>query len=262
MNQPLDIPQISAGLEDTIFENHLCVLEQTTSTNDEASRRGTVGAPEGTTVFTERQTSGRGRRGASWVSPSRTDLLFSILLRPPFPVELWPRLTHAACLAVAQGIDAFTGARSQIKWPNDVYLEGKKTAGILLESVVGGAEPFAIIGIGLNVNGLREDFPPDLQDEATSVRMVSGSAVCRNQLAHTILRHFTAAYPRSAHGFSTLLNEIEGRSLLQGRAVTVSTGDGDISGQYAGLGPEGELQITHNKRVMSFSSADRVRLTQ
>ena len=134
---------------------HLRVLETAGSTNDELRALAEASAPEGLVLLALEQSAGRGRRGAKWFAPPGEALTFSILLRPAAPKALWPRLALAAGLAVAEVVESF-GPAAGIKWPNDVYAEGRKLGGILVE-VPTVTPPRLIIGVGLNVlNSVQE----------------------------------------------------------------------------------------------------------
>ncbi len=150
------------------------------STNAVAQSRAREGAPSALLVYAESQTAGRGRKGRRWESPLREGLYFSLLLRPLQPLSTWPILTHLASVALAQTLhDLYAKAvvpfplSVDLKWPNDVLLSGKKTAGILLEATsIGKDAHAAIIGVGVNIGS--ESVPPYLADRATSVSREAG----------------------------------------------------------------------------------------
>ena len=149
----------------------IVVFEETGSTNELVLQRGRQGADAGLIIFAERQNAGRGRFGRRWESAPHRGLWFSLLLRPALPLARWARLTTWAAVAVAAAVERVAGRRASIKWPNDVFLDGKKVAGILIESGTDGAGlPFAVVGIGVNVNHEPSDFPPELGDRATSLK--------------------------------------------------------------------------------------------
>ncbi|HEV2238035.1 MAG TPA: biotin--[acetyl-CoA-carboxylase] ligase, partial [Ktedonobacterales bacterium] len=126
------------------------------STNSHAAELARDGAHDGTLVLTDAQPEGRGRVGRRWRSMPRQQLLFSLVLRPAFPAHF---LVMAAALAVADAIDAVAGVPVAIKWPNDVLFEGRKLCGILIETGTGAAGAYAVLGIGLNINGSLEGDP-------------------------------------------------------------------------------------------------------
>ncbi len=230
----------AAGVERLARE--IIVFEETASTNDVAHRLGRAGAAEGALIFAERQSAGRGRLGRKWESAPRAGLWFSLLLRPRLPLAEWPRLTTWAAVGIARGLDTL-GLKAEIKWPNDIYLAGRKTAGILIESA---AEPggggFAVVGIGLNVN--QSEFPADLARTATSLRLAGpGEPLERRAVAVALLTALETAYPLVTDAFPTLLAEAETRSLLIGRWVEVRTPTGPLRGMAEGLEADGSLRL-------------------
>src|SRR3989475_6524751 len=140
------------------------VFQETTSTNDVVEKLARDGVEEGVVVFAEAQTKGRGRLGRKWISPARKGLWFSVLLRPKLRPQAVTQLTIAAATALVRAIHSATGVTLEIKWPNDIYLHGKKVAGILTEM---NAEldtvKYAILGIGVDVNQGANEFPADLR---------------------------------------------------------------------------------------------------
>jgi len=145
------------------------LLASTTSTNDEAKHAAKDGAPGGSTWVAEQQTAGRGRQGRAWVSPRGENLLFSVLVRVTCPPSRLPPIALAAGLAVRDALVlAAPEAAPKIKWPNDVLIDEKKVAGVLVEAVTAGSRVQAVvIGVGINVH--TRDFPADIADRATSL---------------------------------------------------------------------------------------------
>lgn len=168
------------------------VLGETTSSNDEVLRLGESGEPEGTLLFAERQTAGRGRLQRPWDSAPGLGLWFSLLLRLPVNDATIPSLSAFAAVAVVRTLRTLGLGGAGIKAPNDVLVGGKKVAGILIETRPGSA-PFAVAGIGLNVNHREGDFPPELRDRATSLALASGSALDRHRVASLLLRELGEA---------------------------------------------------------------------
>lgn len=176
------------------------------STNEEALRLAREGAPGGTLVFAESQTAGKGRKGRLWISPPRTGLYFSLILRPERPRSCWPLLTHVAAVALACSLLELSEAgliprplELELKWPNDVLLLGKKAAGILLETAgIGGAISAAVVGVGINVG--RGGLPAGLQDQATSVSEAAGIAVPRRRVLVRFLYHIQRGYDLFVRG--------------------------------------------------------------
>ncbi len=235
---------------------------ETGSTNDDARAAALIGAAHGTIVLADVQRTGRGRRGAAWVSPPRRNLLCSVILRPGLPMEKWPRLTHACALAVCEALESIPGLPPpQIKWPNDVYLSGKKVCGILVESAMDARGGFAVAGVGVNLNLTADDFPPELRGTATSVWLERGGReVSREDFAITFHRRLMTNCVRAEENFPAVLDDCETRSFLTGRRVQLLSGSEKLEGTSAGLGPEGEFRLLHDDgRVELLSSAELVR---
>jgi BirA family biotin operon repressor/biotin-[acetyl-CoA-carboxylase] ligase len=171
-------------------------LSACASTNDEVRSRAAAGAAEGLLVVADSQTAGRGRPGRSWHSPPGQNLYLSLLLRPALPARHAAPLTLLAGAALAHTL-AEAGAKPRLRWPNDLLVpaaEGlRKVAGILTEMASYGEQVrHIVLGIGLNVNGL--EFPPDLAERATSLRMALGRACDRGKLLVDFLAAFEATY--------------------------------------------------------------------
>jgi BirA family biotin operon repressor/biotin-[acetyl-CoA-carboxylase] ligase len=169
----LDLQQLATELHTQRYGRSISYCELTGSTNDDARAAREAGAPNGHVVVADAQTAGRGSRGRSWISPPGSDLYVSIVDRLPVALAELPPLTLAVGLGVADAVDALlsgSGAPpAQVKWPNDVQIQGAKCAGILIEASTGSASGDAVvIGIGLNVN--RTVFPAELMGSATSLR--------------------------------------------------------------------------------------------
>ena len=211
------------------------------STMDAARRAAERGAPEGTVVLAEQQTRGRGRFSREWVSQPGQNLSLSIVLRPP--VERMRSLNMAASVALVEAIHATTGLSATVKWPNDVRVNGKKVAGILIEARAAGDDAgHAILGIGLNVN---HDPTPSLPPpaEATSLAAALGRPVDRLAVLQALLRSLDALYAPAAdddalyHQWRKTLDTLnqrvrvawggDGSPVADGVAIDV-TRDGDL----------------------------------
>jgi BirA family biotin operon repressor/biotin-[acetyl-CoA-carboxylase] ligase len=173
----------------------IVVLEETASTNDSVLQRAMFDTPEGLVVFAERQTAGRGQRGNTWESAAHKGLWFSILLRPKIDIGESGRLTAWATKAIAQTIAKEFALSTTIKPPNDVYVAGKKIAGVLVEMRAQQNAPhFAIVGIGINMNHRLDDLPKELHSRAASLAMVLDRQVDRQQFAIALLRNLDRTY--------------------------------------------------------------------
>lgn len=229
--------EITSGLTSKVIGRPIEVFDEVTSTNDIALQLASKGAAEGLTVVAESQTNGRGRLGRPWNSTVGKSLLVSILLRP-----LWKdvsRISLAAAVAMAKTLEELTQAPVGIKWPNDIYIEGKKVAGILCESSQGAI----VVGVGINVSQQPSDFPDSLEASAGSLAMVTHGKLERTKILVTFLNSFDAIYATLPNGFTTIIRECEQRSTLLGKAVSVEQGAVTIRGIVSGLAQDGGLQV-------------------
>ena len=231
----------------------LLIRESAASTNDEVRELAQAGTPDGLVLLALQQTTGRGRRGAPWFTQAETSLAFSILVRPQEPKALWPRLALAAGLAVAEAVESL-GAAAGIKWPNDVWIHQRKVAGILVEA---GAD-FAIVGIGLNVN--TREFPAEVADIATSLRLATQRDHPRHEVLGAILRRFALRRTQIGGDFPELLDAVRQRCVLTGQRVTLTTASGPKHGVVEGLAPGGELLLRTAAGLERLIQADEIRI--
>jgi BirA family biotin operon repressor/biotin-[acetyl-CoA-carboxylase] ligase len=189
---PLDrlVPdRLRESLGESVIGRRIIVLQSTRSTNDFLRQMLTPELPEGLVVFAEEQTAGRGQRGNRWASAPHLGLWFSILLRPNIPLAESVRLTTWAAQAIATTVRSEAKLEPTIKPPNDVYVAGRKVAGVLVETNAGSGDEFtAIAGLGVNVNQTIEDFPIELRERAGSLAMSLGHQINRSGFAVALLR--------------------------------------------------------------------------
>lgn len=237
----------------------IVVFAETASTNDSATQRGRQGAEGGIVIFAESQTAGRGRFGRAWASAPYRGLWFSLLLRPSLPPSAWPRLTTWAAVSLAAAIENCLALPAAIKWPNDIYLSGRKIAGILAESGADvNGQPFAVVGIGVNVNQTAAEFPPKLAGKAASLGMVTGRVIDRPTFAACLLQELDARLPQVASDFPALIAEAGRRSLLLGHWVQVQSGPNILEGRAEQLDPDGHLLLRGSDGSLSRLSAGEV----
>lgn len=193
MSEPSDrliATKLRAGLAGCRIGSEIVVVEETASTNDLAWEAAERGAAAGFVAFAERQTKGRGQYGRRWESAPYQGLWFSVLLRPAMTLRESPRLTSLLAEVVSATIAEETGCAPRIKPPNDIYIAGRKVAGVLVEGRTAGDGSYvAVAGIGINVNQTIEDFPEELRATAGSLAMVTGQRVSRTNLAIALLRN-------------------------------------------------------------------------
>ena len=235
------------------------VLNQVTSTNDVIEQMTTENPTEGLVVFAESQTKGRGRLGRRWSSPSGKGVWFSILLYPNLhPTEI-TQLTAATATALTRAIANETGLQAEIKWPNDLLLDGKKVAGILTELQAELDQVHhVIIGIGIDVQQSPSDFPSELRKSATSLKMALGHPVDRPSLATSLLRELDHDYARILdREFKELAEEWESRCSTLGQHVSIEVGARTLRGRAESLNPNGALLIrTDHGRLERVTGGD------
>lgn len=208
----------------------IVLKDSTESTNDDARKAASLGAPHGAVFLAESQTRGRGRSGHSWFSPPGENLYLSIVLRPNIPPMALPPLTLVVGVCVARAVDAALGSpgKARIKWPNDIYVGQDKLAGILLETSLRGASVEAVIaGIGLNVHAAV--FPPELR--ATSLHLLGAKDANRSKIVASLLTELGPAVRLfEEQGFAPFHAELERRDLLRGRRVEINGVEGEVVG--------------------------------
>lgn len=211
-----------------------------------AQEEARKGAREGSIVIADGQSQGRGRRGRVWESPPGKNLYASVVLRPLLSTAVVSQITLIAGIAVARALHQISGLPAVIKWPNDVWIHGKKVAGILTEAEAKGDHVlFVILGIGVNVNWDRADIPDPLAQTATSLRVEANREFSRTAVAGEIFEHledFYLAYRKE--GFSARLREEwNARSGIHNKWVRAEMNDGTIEGRVLGLDIDGALLL-------------------
>jgi BirA family biotin operon repressor/biotin-[acetyl-CoA-carboxylase] ligase len=217
-------------------------LDATDSTNARAAALAEEGAPHGTVVVADSQTAGRGRLGRKWVSPPGCNIHVSLLLRPGIPNAEAPRLSLVAGVALADAVEA-AGVPCALKWPNDLYLAGRKTGGILAEMA---SNPdrvrYVVVGAGVNVNLEQDDLPGELAGKATSLRIHAGRTFPRAALLARFLDAFAARYGDFlAGGFPAVHPDWQRRDFLRDRRVRIRRPEGEGWGVARGVDADGAL---------------------
>lgn len=233
-------------LKGTIFSKQLQHYFKIGSTNSVAMQAAAAGAPEGSVFLAEEQTAGRGRGARNWHSARSTGIYCSLVLRPELPPSEVLVLSLAVGLAVREAVLTLDQhLDSDLKWPNDLLLQGKKFCGILTEMNAEATRVrYIVVGIGINVN--QSAFPPDLREEATSMRLTAGTEWSRVELTAALLKSLDREYRNflekpNAHD-SILRRFVEHSSYTRGRQVRVEE-NGGFEGTTEGLDQRGFLQV-------------------
>ncbi len=230
----------------------LDVHRELDSTNLRAEELAASGAPEGTLVIADAQTAGRGRMGRSFWSPGGRSLYMSLLLRPALAAEQVHLFIFAAAVAVAETARIYVpaGVNLEIKWPNDVLLDGRKTSGINLPAQMDGDRvASAVLGIGLNVNLCSDEVPEELEPIVTSLRIASGRAHDRVEVAEELLARLETRIDRIHAGdFQSVLDAWQNDFQMKGARVRIG-GPGvpkEFDGVVEGIGADGALLLDRN----------------
>jgi BirA family biotin operon repressor/biotin-[acetyl-CoA-carboxylase] ligase len=243
----------------TIFASHIHHYFRIGSTNVEAMHAAAAGEPEGAVYVAEQQTAGRGRGGHTWDSAQSVGIYCSVVLRPEIsPVDAL-FLSLMTGIAAAQAVERTTGLHPDLRWPNDLLLNGKKVCGILTEM---NAEPthvrYVVLGVGINVN--HASFAGELEPIATSLRMESGREWSRVELTAALLKSLDGEYRKFLQGGqdarTAILREFEERSSFA-RSRYVRVGEDDAyEGVTEGLDPRGFLLVRTDSGLRTVLSGD------
>ncbi|MBL0388547.1 biotin--[acetyl-CoA-carboxylase] ligase [Tumebacillus sp. ITR2] len=238
--------EIREGLQTTLIGQSIVYRDTIDSTNTLAQQLALNGAPEGTVVIADEQTSGRGRRGRQWFSPPHSGIWMSLILRPELPLAHAAQITLVAAVALCQALSRATGVKAGIKWPNDILFDGKKCCGILTEMHAEFDQiHHLVVGIGINVNVPQEDFPDELQDIATSLQAIRGERLPRAQVVRTVLEEFEPLYRQyvANGGFGTLRDAWKANNITLGNRIVAHTARGDIEGKALDIDEFGVLLL-------------------
>jgi BirA family transcriptional regulator, biotin operon repressor / biotin---[acetyl-CoA-carboxylase] ligase len=227
---PFDAERFRAASQGKTLGQPLTYQPVTGSTNDDALLAARSGAPHGSLFVADEQTAGRGRRGHAWLAAAGENLLFSLLVRPKLQVAEVSGLTLAIGLALRDAVRPLFAHEVQIKWPNDLLVNGQKLAGVLLESQVQGDRLQAVVvGIGLNV--ATQKFPDEISARATSLALLGATRLVRETLLREVLDAIASrldAFGRT--GVRGILTELNALDALRGKRIRVDAQRGIGSG--------------------------------
>lgn len=252
---PLSGERIVANLSaDRRLGTSIEIHQEIASTNDRC-HEASPSVGEGLVVFAEHQSSGRGQYGRTWTAPPRSSLLFSVLLDPPSALDAPRFLIAWSAVAVAETIHEEFGLLPEIKWPNDLLIEGRKVAGILVER-----RRRTVVGIGLNVDVRVEEFPSEPRWPPTSLASASGAPIDRNLLASALLRRMDELYREAREkGPRTVIDRWRpfGGSLV-GKVVRAATHEKTIVGTLTLLDPDRGAGLVDSEGNMTYLSPERL----
>ncbi len=249
-------------MDSRILGRSLEILPQTDSTNLQLKKRAEAGAAEGLVLVADHQLAGRGRLGRRWQSPPGVNLYLSLLIRPDIPVQQAPQLTFLSAVAVATTLAEVCGLPAEVKWPNDILIDGAKIAGLLNEM---DAETerinYVILGIGVNLNMTADQFPRELTYPATSVLLQTGQRVDRPHFLKLLLERLDVYYGEFLEqGFAPIRSRWEALCPIVNRTVRVGAGDTSRCGVVVGLESDGALKLQREDGCVERIVAGDVRL--
>ncbi len=251
------IKQLNQYLKTSWLGKNIIYEEIMESTNKYAKKLGEENVTNGTVVVTKKQTAGRGRRGRNWISPEG-NCYFSLLLKPSIQTEHASRLTLVSALALAEAINNVAGLETQIKWPNDVVVDGKKLCGILTESSIDVDDlKYVVIGIGINVN--QKKFDPEIDSMATSISLQLGQDVeCAHMIAE-FLNCFEMYFSIfiQTEDLSMLLSQYNALLVNKNKEVRI-VDQSERVGVAIGINDVGELLVRNNAGVVESVNAGEV----
>jgi BirA family biotin operon repressor/biotin-[acetyl-CoA-carboxylase] ligase len=250
--------EIKENLGTSILGKEIHSFKVLRSTNELGFMLAQSQSPEGTLIVSEHQTKGKGRLGRNWFSPAEMGLWMSLILRPEIPPSRAPGISICAGLALVLAVNEMTDLKAKIKWPNDCVVKRKKIAGILLElSAELDKIDFVILGVGVNVNQNKDDFPKNLIKNATSLKMECGKEISRLKLIKLFLREFEKIYLEfKKNGLTRLMPEIRILSSLMGKRVKARMGKKILKGKVKDIDQNGSLIIVTRGKEKAISAGE------
>jgi len=254
----LSATEISLNLKTKLIGRVIHSFNTVKSTNDIAHQLAEKGAPEGTIITAEKQTLGKGRLGRSWHSPEKMGIYVSIILRPKFSPDKAPGLSIMSALSVAETLISNNIKNVQIKWPNDILINGRKVSGVLTELA---AEKnkinYVVVGIGINVMQSENDFPPNIRATATSVKRESGQEISRVELIKRLLMNFEKEYALyKKNQLTKSLKRIRKLSSLLNLEVALKWNGATVTGKAVEIDQSGSLLIESGENRLTISSGE------
>jgi len=251
--------EIQIGLDTQIIGKEMDYYPSVDSTNRVAKKLAYHGAPEGTIVVAEEQDGGKGRLDRTFYSPRGKGIWFSVVLRPNFLPKDAPKFTLMAAVAVAEAMARFN-LRAQIKWPNDILFDGRKIVGILTEMTGEiGRITYIVVGIGINVNISREEFPKEIRSVAASLSEMNGALLSRVELFRAVLEEFDKLYIEvNKSGFDKVIKRWKKYNVTLGRNIRViSASDGEsFNGKAVDLDANGALVVETRQGLQTVYAGD------
>lgn len=246
---------------DNTDSREIIVLDETDSTNNYAKDLARKGAENGTAVIADCQTAGKGRMGRSFCSPHGTSIYLSIILRPETDMETSQLITSCAAVAAAQAIDKVCHTDVKIKWVNDLFLNGKKICGILTEASVNfetGQPEYAVVGIGINVKSIKNVFPKELLNVATSIEDETGTIPSRAVIIAEILKNMDILSKNLLD--TSFMKDYRKRSFIVGHRVSVSKFNSERPALAIGISDNAGLIVRYDDGTVEILNSGEARI--
>ncbi|MBR0261181.1 MAG: biotin--[Selenomonadaceae bacterium] len=251
--------EVQIGLDTKIIGKQMEYYPSVDSTNRAAKALAYHDAEDGTIVVAEEQTGGKGRLERKFFSPRVKGIWFSIVLRPNFSPHDAPKFTLMSAVAVVEAMKRFN-LKAGIKWPNDILFDGRKLVGILTEMTGElGKISYLVIGVGINVNISREEFPEELRDIAVSLSEINGEEIPRVKFFRAVLEEFDKLYVEvNDRGFDKVLERWKEYNITLGKNIhVISAGDGEnFDGKAVDLNSEGALVVETENGLRTVYAGD------
>jgi BirA family biotin operon repressor/biotin-[acetyl-CoA-carboxylase] ligase len=251
--------EIVKNLDTKIFgKKSIYFFQETDSTNIQAFNLASSGVEEGSVIIAESQTSGKGRLGRNWESPSGKNLYLSIILRPKILTHHAPRLTLVTAVALSETLDDFQIFDHRIKWPNDILINGRKLSGILTE-MKGDCDiiDFIIIGLGVNINSSFSDYPVEIRDSIISLKEFTNTEINRIEFLQSFLINFERNYFDFIQGgFNEILSKWVKKSSIINQKIKVIEHENSFTGIVIEVTPDGNLIVQADKKIHTVNSGD------
>jgi BirA family biotin operon repressor/biotin-[acetyl-CoA-carboxylase] ligase len=250
--------EILYNLETKFMGKRIYTYYTVQSTNAIASQLAIAKSPEGTLVISEHQTRGRGRLGRNWHSPEKVGLYCSLVLYPKIHPTLAPGISIVTAVSLADTIASYDDIDVKIKWPNDILISGLKVAGILIElSAEIDRIEHIVVGVGVNLNQIRSDFPEELRKQATSVRIGTKEKIRRVEFLQRFLKNFERDYAAfKKYGLKDARKKITKYSSLHNKEVKLKMGRKTIIGIVIDIDEQGRLVLDTKEGIMNFNAGE------
>lgn len=255
-NDILNEPAVLSRLTTRELGRNMDIFKTIDSTNNFAKSLAHLGAVHGYAIISESQTAGRGRQGKKFYSPNNQGIYLSVILRPDISIDYVLLITSCAAVAVAEAIENVSGLKCGIKWVNDIYAEGKKICGILTEASIGVEQSgvdYVVLGIGINTS--TASFPEDIEDKASSIRLLTGKNVSRSHLVAEVLNCLEKRLDNLTS--RDFIAEYRRRSILINKKIIIEQGENSEIVRCKDIDELGRLIVLDsegNKKTVSSGS--------